>query len=815
MKIGKIFALVVALTLVFGTLNYSKSNNTVSAAIGNITVNPLETSEAFKNPNMGFRPSVYIGSNTFPDKEYTSIYKQYIRYTDLENFASDSVQKIKDWSNTAWAGIEARNIKVVPRVVIVYPNTGEFWADGIPNNDPVERWTSDTYKSRMVAFIAKLGQAWDNDPRVAAIELGLFGNWGEQHIWPLKFADGTDRIPLSFQTAFGNAYTAAFPNKKVMIRYPDTFTSYNFGTQWDSFALPDDATGGNGEISRDNWRTQINSGEVAYDWGNQANLGGSPDGTLGSTANTNYVIDWIMNTHTSSLGWIAEYNAGNPTVEIGATAMQKVLGYRYVINQATFSGNVTPGQTMNVSLSIVNKGSSPMYYNWPVEASLLRADKSVAWSGTFNTNITQWLPGTNWNSSSRTYSNAPAVNTVSGAFTIPSNLAAGTYTLAVAVLDPAGNKPSVRFANTNYYNGGRTPLGKVGIGQDPSDQNLGTFNSLKSDNSLSYSLTGGSTPTATPAPTATPTATPAPTATPTATPTPNSTSYEAEASANTLAGAAVISTCTTCSGGNKVGYVGNNNGTLQFNGVNVSTAGTYTLKINYLNGDTSRSASISVNGGSLVTLNFANSGGWTTVGTLQTSVSLQAGNNTIKLSNATGYAPDFDRITIVGGTGTPTPTPTGTPSPTPTPTPGGGLYLDTFNNAALWPGTNSLGKWTGANSFSNGAGAGVISSGALALQYNNTGWFGSDINQDISAYTTMIIRIKGAVGGEQTHINVNIGGVTKTLALFSSNTLTTSYKDIAFNLVSNGVNRVTPGNVALSFSNGFSGTVYIDEIKFQ
>lgn len=943
------------------------------AAVGTLTVNLSETSEAFKNPNMGFRPSVYIGSTNFPDKEYTTIYKHYIPYTALENLATDSVQKIKDWSNTAWAGLENRNIKVVPRVVIVYPNVGEYWPDGIPHGDPAGQWLTDTYKNRMVAFINKLGQAWNNDPRVAAVEFGLFGNWGEQHIYPNKFADGTDRIPLSFQQALGDAYVSAFPNKKVMVRYPETFVGYPFGIQWDSFALPDDAAGGNGEIARDTWRTQINSGEVAYDWGDQSNLGGSPDGTLGSVNNTNYVIDWIMKTHTSSLGWIAEYNASNSAVEAGATAMQKVLGYRYVINQASYTGNVTPGGTMNVSFNVVNKGSSPFYYNWPVEASLLRADKTVAWKGLFNADIRTWLPGTDWNAGTRQYNNAPATNTVSGAFTIPSSLANGTYTLALSILDPAGWKPSVRFANTNYYTGGRTPIGKVGIGGDPSDQNLGTFNSLKSDNTLSYSLTsgaydggvsggGGGTDTQAPS---------APTGLSSAGVTSSSVSlswnastdnvgvtaydvyrggslagttgttsftntgltastsytftvkardaagnvsaasnavtvstsagsgggstatYEAEASGNTLAGGAAVSSCPACSGGSKVGYVGNNSGTLQFNGVNAATAGSATVTISYLNGDATRSAQLSVNGGSATTVNFPSTGGWTTVGTVQTTVTLAAGNNTIKLSNASGWAPDFDRIqvatsggggggdtqapsapasltvtgktatsislswtastdnvgatsyevyrggTLVGSSSGTSYTDTGLTASTSytytvkakdaagnvsassnsvtdtTSASGGGgtgLLLDNFDNSPAWPGSNDLGKWAGANSFANGSG--VIESGALKLQYSNNGWFGSDVNQSLSGYTKMIIRIKGANGGEQSHFKLSLGGVEKTLADFSGNTVTTSYKDIEINLVSNGVNLSAPGQLTMTFWYGGSGTVWIDEIRF-
>lgn len=688
--------------------------------MGTITVKLTESPEAFNNPIKGFRPSRGVNDTSFPNREYADIYKHYIKYTDLEMNATDSVQKIKDWSNKAWAGIEKKNIKVVPRVVIVYPNVGEYWANGIPHGDPINQWLTDTLKSRLVAFIAKLGQAWDNDPRVAFVELGLYGNWGEHHIYPYKFADGSNIIPASFQKALGDAYLAAFKNKKMLVRYPYTFQSFDFGIYWDSFALPDDARSGNGEIAKDNWRTQINSGEVAYNWGNQINLGGSPNGTLSSPSNTNYVIDWIMKTHTSSLGWISDYTASNPAVETGATTMQKVLGYRFVLNQVSFTGTVSPGGTMNVSFQVTNKGSSPFYYNWPVEACLLNSDGTVAWKGVFPGDIRTWLPGLDWNSSTRAYNQAPAINTVNGAFKLPTTLPNGTYTLALSILDPAGWNPSVRFANTNYYTGGRTPIGKVGIGMDPANQTLGSFASLKADTTLGYSLQSGAydgaigdgnidmqAPTApanltstgktassislnwtastdnvgvtgydiyrngsivatTTSTSYTDTGLNASTSysylvrakdaagnvsgnsnTISVSTNTNAVAYEAESTVNTLAGGAVVVACSSCSGGSKVGYVGNNSGTLQFNGINAATAGTYTLIISYVNGDAAaRTARISVNGATASSLSFPATGSWSTLGTLQTTVQLKAGNNTIKFSNPSGWAPDFDRILI-------------------------------------------------------------------------------------------------------------------------------------------------------------------------
>jgi hypothetical protein len=60
----------------------------------------------------------------------------------------------------------------------------------------------------------------------------------------------------------------------------------------------------------------------------------------------------------------------------------------------------------------------------------------------------------------------------------------------LAILDPAGMLPSERFATLNYFNGGRRPIGKIGIGNNPSQYELSPsiFNDPAEDNSLHYSL---------------------------------------------------------------------------------------------------------------------------------------------------------------------------------------------------------------------------------------------------------------------------------------------------------------------------------------
>jgi hypothetical protein len=126
-------------------------------------------------------------------------------------------------------------------------------------------------------------------------------------------------------------------------------------------------------------------------------------------------------------------------------------------------------------------------------------------------------------------------------------------------------------------------------------------------------------------------------------------SYEAESIDNTLTGGAVVQSCPTCSGGADVGYVGNNSGTLQFNNVNANATGTYTVTIWYTNGDAVRYALLSVNGRQGTPLSFPSTGSFQTVGSIQTTISLNAGsNNTLEFYNPIpgSWAPDFDRIVL-------------------------------------------------------------------------------------------------------------------------------------------------------------------------
>ncbi|MEV6964784.1 hypothetical protein AB0M47_06665 [Hamadaea sp. NPDC051192] len=127
---------------------------------------------------------------------------------------------------------------------------------------------------------------------------------------------------------------------------------------------------------------------------------------------------------------------------------------------------------------------------------------------------------------------------------------------------------------------------------------------------------------------------------------PSGSSVEAEATTNTFGGQAATRSSSGASGGALVGYVGNGTANyLQFNGITGGTAGAHAVRVYYASG-ANRSMTVSVNGGTAVSVSTPSTGGWDTVGSVVVTLNLVAGANTIRFGNPSGWAPDFDRIVM-------------------------------------------------------------------------------------------------------------------------------------------------------------------------
>jgi len=65
-------------------------------------------------------------------------------------------------------------------------------------------------------LVRALGARYDRHPRVAFLQLGTLGFWGEWHNYPHDELFASNRT----QQRIVEAYHTAFPHKKLMARYP-------------------------------------------------------------------------------------------------------------------------------------------------------------------------------------------------------------------------------------------------------------------------------------------------------------------------------------------------------------------------------------------------------------------------------------------------------------------------------------------------------------------------------------------------------------------------------------------------------------------
>jgi hypothetical protein len=473
------------------------------AKAAEVVVRPKPYEGPLRNPLMGF-----IGA---PDgrQPYATLSKQYVKWNDIESAATDGVDKLRAYAEAHWHGVEKRNIKIIPRVFLEWPK-----GDGINSYWPIDSyWPADLprdfdsaqFKERAARMAAKMGEAWDNDPRIAFVEMGLVGPWGEQH---------HPSLTPEMQKLLGDAFTNAFKHKLVMNRYPRDFKDYQFGIYWDSFGNPGwemhtHVPELEGRLG-DRWKTAPMAGEMAFSGQPSAKiprLAATPTEAVASNADT--LIRYIRRWHWTALGWVSNYEAKNPEAARGAARIQMAFGYRFVIEEARFPSRIKPGGEFPVSFKVRNTGSTPLYYNWPVEISLLdKTSHEPIWKAVFkDLDVRKWLPGDfsdrgkgrptgdkahagfDWDTG-LDYDRPAERKQIKGKFRLPRDIPSGEYILALAILDPAGNLPAVKFAIVNYFKGGRHPLGMVGVGAASATAELppSSFDDPGADDSLHYAV---------------------------------------------------------------------------------------------------------------------------------------------------------------------------------------------------------------------------------------------------------------------------------------------------------------------------------------
>lgn len=449
----------------------------LSTVDGLATVRPAPYAPAFRNPLGGMRPEL-AAAWTHP---FASLGRQYIEWNLLENSAADTVEKIRAVTDRLFGELPAYNIKAIPRVYLIWPDPlAKHW----PADLAADNYTSAAFRARMRRLIARLGEAWDNDPRIAYIEMGIIGHWGEHHNPAFASSGSTPALPIEMEAEFGEAFRAAFPTKKLMRRNPRDLTGYGFGIHWDVFGALDrnghyanDTTPMTRELEvpehLDLWKTAPRGGEIAPTYLGETTFTAAAQRSVVRNQ-TPRLIEIIRRLHWNHLAVLEQLDRSDADIWGKASQLQNALGYRFVIDEAGYSAVVSRAGGLAVQLKVRNTGASAFHYPWPLEVGLTDAStRKVVWRTLWEgVDLRTWLPG--------------ETISLARSFTLPATLASGQYVVTLAILDPAGQVPAARFAVNNYWMGGRTPLGPVAVDAVAPATQLNEFDDLQTDNSLYY-----------------------------------------------------------------------------------------------------------------------------------------------------------------------------------------------------------------------------------------------------------------------------------------------------------------------------------------
>jgi hypothetical protein len=372
------------------------------------------------NPFRGFAAYLDSTGETAQQPGFpTSLEFTYVSVADVLQSESGTL----DWSvvDGALTRAAARGHHAILRLYVDYPATPP---SGVPTflNQGANPVTYKAYTDygggsspdysntrlidQMVYVIAAFGARYDQDARLAYVQLGLLGFWGEWHCYPhdpaVWFATRAvqTRIFAAYESAF--TYTKRLVSQDEFQYWTTTDTAYPPTSQY-SLGWHDDAFGDSTYSSTgtqedfyfyshlqahnllDRYQTQVMAGEILPDL--QASIfagDGSYKGQAFAPAAAATHVSWLLFNQ-------AFVSTNSATYTKNAAEASLLLGYQFYVQAMTFTepaACVNDAATMCsvAKVTIVNKGNAPFPYDLTAVFTDFTAPLStISVDGSFNT----------------------------------------------------------------------------------------------------------------------------------------------------------------------------------------------------------------------------------------------------------------------------------------------------------------------------------------------------------------------------------------------------------------------------------------------
>lgn len=435
------------LLITISTAKY-KENHKEYAAGNTVTFTPKTI--PFSDPEIArpWRTPIYAGSEASPPELPLSEAYQRWCWAELEpsqgqyDFSKIDALMAKAKTQGGQAGF-----RVMP--VNTSGQTGSCLPSYISSQtgEPPD-WNNPVYLDRAQALLTALGKKYDTDPRMGWYEIGPYGNWGEWNLWtlpnnPMTPANKERLIQMSL---------SAFPHKRLLMLsgadkqdgggYDALSYAMNLspaiGIRSDCLGSSDfgGATQGFG-VAPDRWK----QAPIVLEYCGGADLALS--------------YDQLKTYHATMLadgdGNLQAYTSYSSTDQQQLITNFKTAGYRFILNTLTLPSNINAGEGFNVSTNWSNINVTPAYLPWDVMLQFRNSAGTIAWQGKSQLNLTTLLP-------------TPAPVSISDTFTLPATVPAGTYTVAIQIIDPSKYYAPLSLAIQGKQTDGSYTIGTITVG---------------------------------------------------------------------------------------------------------------------------------------------------------------------------------------------------------------------------------------------------------------------------------------------------------------------------------------------------------------
>jgi len=275
-----------------------------------------------------------------------------------------------------------KGVQAIIRFVIDEPGKELFLPSSIKSKIKIVKYTRDGVTGESPDYhdqeliniindvIVAFGKKYDGDARIACVQTGFIGHWGEWHTYYCE-KSGIDAMPSSSQQkSILNTFTSSFKKTCVVIRRPNIpgmDTNTKIGIYNDMFYSDSDDNYMVKLFDKadlwDRWQTGMVTGEFAP---------ALQEDFIKHAQSQSYVDKFkerLNLFHNSSImvSKLFKRTDLSSSQKKQLLSLSNSMGYDLYVSKASVKKD---GSDYILEVTIKNKGVAPFYYNWPVTVAL-------------------------------------------------------------------------------------------------------------------------------------------------------------------------------------------------------------------------------------------------------------------------------------------------------------------------------------------------------------------------------------------------------------------------------------------------------------